>query len=141
MLVDEFYFHRKRGLPKWERWGHPLDTVSVLLCYLFVLNFPPNVEHYMLFFGLCLFSCFFITKDEFEHKKNCTAAEQWLHSILFIFHPLVLMVTGVSWYLSFVDPSLNFSLWIGIRIQTGLTLLFLIYQITYWNILWKPNQQ
>jgi hypothetical protein len=40
IAVDEFYFHRKRGLPRWERVGHPVDTFSVLLCFLFVLFVP-----------------------------------------------------------------------------------------------------
>ena len=26
MAVDEFYCHYRRELPRWERWGHPLDT-------------------------------------------------------------------------------------------------------------------
>jgi len=28
MGVDEFYFHRRRGLPRWERLAHPLDTMT-----------------------------------------------------------------------------------------------------------------
>jgi 2-polyprenyl-6-hydroxyphenyl methylase / 3-demethylubiquinone-9 3-methyltransferase len=28
MAVDEAYFHRRRGLPRWERIGHPLDTLT-----------------------------------------------------------------------------------------------------------------
>ena len=34
MFVDEFYYHHKRGLPRWERMGHPADTISVLICFL-----------------------------------------------------------------------------------------------------------
>jgi hypothetical protein len=26
ILLDQFYFHFARGLPRWERLGHPLDT-------------------------------------------------------------------------------------------------------------------
>ncbi len=29
MAVDEVHFHRQRGLPRWERLGHPLDTLTV----------------------------------------------------------------------------------------------------------------
>jgi hypothetical protein len=30
ILVDEFYFHFARGLPRWEHLRHPLDTFTVL---------------------------------------------------------------------------------------------------------------
>jgi len=40
IMIDEFYFHVRRGLPKWERLGHPLDTLTVLACFAFVLFFP-----------------------------------------------------------------------------------------------------
>ena len=30
ILVDDFYFHVARGLPRWEHLGHPLDTFTVL---------------------------------------------------------------------------------------------------------------
>ena len=33
--------------------------------------------------GLAIFSCLLVTKDEFSHKQDCPAAEQWLHAILF----------------------------------------------------------
>ena len=42
MLVDELLFHRRRGLPRWERIGHPIDTLSVLACYGVSLWLPPT---------------------------------------------------------------------------------------------------
>ncbi len=54
ILVDEFYFHRRRGLPIWERWGHPLDTLSLLICWLFLLCLP-----YFLCFSFFLTDLFF----------------------------------------------------------------------------------
>ncbi len=141
MMVDEFYYHIKRGLPKWERLGHPLDTISVLACYVFILNSQPTIENVKWFVALSLFSCLLVTKDEFEHKKHCTAGEQWLHSVLFVIHPIILMVAGIIWYYADSYPELNLSLLTGLRIQTLITSLFLIYQITYWNIIWKQNQE
>ena len=40
IFFDEGVFHLKRGLPKWERIGHPVDTLSVLACLVFVLLTP-----------------------------------------------------------------------------------------------------
>lgn len=34
MAVDEAHFHRWRGLPRWERLGHSLDTLTVLACFM-----------------------------------------------------------------------------------------------------------
>ncbi len=41
--LDEFHFHLKRGLPKWERIGHPIDTLSVVLALAFTLVFPYQI--------------------------------------------------------------------------------------------------
>jgi hypothetical protein len=42
MTLDEFYFHWQRELPRWERLGHPLDTLTVLGCYVWLLIVPPG---------------------------------------------------------------------------------------------------
>ena len=39
MIIDEFYFHMKRILPKWERIGHPLDTLFFLAWFVVVIFF------------------------------------------------------------------------------------------------------
>lgn len=38
--IDEFWFHRRRGLPIWERIGHPMDTFTILICMGYVLFVP-----------------------------------------------------------------------------------------------------
>lgn len=124
MVVDEFYFHEKRGLLKWERLGHPLDTLTVLICYSSLLFGDVSLNTYI---ALCVFSCLFITKDEFVHAKECTAPEQWVHSLLFILHPLCFL----SAYLLFLNQDLSF-----LKIQTGVIFVFMIYQIFRWSISW-----
>ena len=52
MLVDELHFHRQRGLPRWERLGHPLDTLSVLACYALTLVAAPSDENLALYAAL-----------------------------------------------------------------------------------------
>ena len=97
IIFDEWVFHLKRGLPKWERIGHPLDTFTVLItiCYTFFL--PCNQTTLWGYAALAIFSCLFITKDEFVHKHHCPASEQWVHALLFINHPFLLTAIGLIW--------------------------------------------
>lgn len=127
MGVDEFYFHRRRGLPRWERWGHPLDTATVLACYAVALALPPTSTSLAIYVALAIGSCVFITKDEFVHAEHCSPIEQWLHALLFVLHPIVLAAAGLLW-------------WTG---QTRLLVLqailigaFGLYQLVYWNVIW-----
>ncbi len=136
---DEFHFHRKRGLPRWERIGHPLDTFTVLLCFLFLLFFPYSSLTLKIYIGLAFFSCIFVTKDEFIHKECCPATEQWLHAVLFLNHPILLTLGGIFWYILYqaVHASLHPFLWKFLWGQASLMFLFATYQIIYWNLLWK----
>ncbi len=145
-MGDEYFFHLKRGLPKWERVGHPLDTLSVLACFLFVLFIPYSWARLPYYIGLCLFSCIFVTKDEFVHKDVCPASEQWLHALLFINHPLLLGCVGLMW--AKIGGSC-LTLWLpdAATLKTFLTLqsliifIFLSYQIIYWNFIWKEHEK
>ncbi len=132
ITFDEFYFHVRRGLPKWERIGHPLDTLSVLACFLFVLFIPYSSLALKFYIGLAIFSCILVTKDEFVHKECCPASEQWLHALLFLNHPVVLTSTGLLWAYT---PSFSAFLWV----QSGFTALFFLYQSIYWNFIWKDK--
>jgi 2-polyprenyl-6-hydroxyphenyl methylase/3-demethylubiquinone-9 3-methyltransferase len=125
MLFDEFYFHRKRGLPKWERLGHPIDTLSVLLCFGYLALSTAITFNPAIYLGLAIFSCLLITKDEFVHVEKCTASESWLHAVLFILHPVVLFVCYKIAY----DPNLQFFFYI----QFALAGLMFLYQIIFWN--------
>jgi hypothetical protein len=126
MLFDEFYFHQKRGLPLWERVGHPLDTLSVLACFVFLSVSPATETNLYIYICLCAFSCALITKDEFVHSKICDAKEQWLHSILFVLHPVVFLSAYVIWSQN-LNPTL---LWA----QSAVLVVFIFYQTIYWSL-------
>src|SRR5215471_11294112 len=91
MVADEVYFHRRRELPLWERLGHPLDTLTVLACFMWLLAAAPSILSLRVYVGLSVFSCLFVTKDELVHSKHCCPSEHWLHALLFSLHPLVLL--------------------------------------------------
>jgi hypothetical protein len=148
MVVDEFYFHRQRGLPRWERLGHPLDTLSVLLCWSVVWFAPPTGGFITLYVGLSLFSCLFVTKDEWVHREFCPAGEQWLHALLFVLHPLLLLSAGLLWPALHPEngaaPVFGWIRYEGfegtfVAVDIVLTMLFGLYQLVYWNFIWRVN--
>lgn len=132
MAADEMIFHRRRGLPAWERWGHPLDTASVLLCYLSLVCFRDASALPWIFGGLAALSCACITKDEWVHEERCEATEQWLHSVLFVLHPVVLYC---AWLLH-AAGELRL-----LAVQAGLVAVFGAYQVAYWNFLRAPEPE
>lgn len=127
MGVDEFHFHRHRGLPRWERVGHPVDTASVLACYGVTLVLPPSQNHLAAFVALAALSCILITKDEFVHAQHCSATEQWLHAVLFVLHPVVLAAAALLWWNG--ETTL-------LLVQALLIAAFGLYQLLYWNVSW-----
>ena len=148
ILIDEFYFHVRRGLPKWERLGHPLDTLTVLACFAFILFVPYSSFALKIYVGLAVFSCLFVTKDEFVHKECCPASEQWLHALLFLNHPVVLTAAGLIWsitnqagpaWLSGLIPYID-QMRFFIAMQMAVTALFFLYQIIYWNFIWQKDE-
>ena len=55
--LDEYIFHIKRGLPRWERIGHPVDTLSVIACLAFALYVPYSASYIKGYVALGILSC------------------------------------------------------------------------------------
>ncbi len=123
MMVDEFYYHHRRGLGRWEAMGHPVDTLFFMACFVYALWVSP--AHAAGFIALALLSTLIITKDEFVHADACPGGEQWLHALLFILHPVSLFALYLAW-------TQGWRLLLGL--QTLLILLFGVYQVIYWNL-------
>lgn len=144
IAFDEAYFHIRRGLPLWERIGHPVDTASVLLCMLFVLLTPYSAYALKWYIALGLLSCLLVTKDEWVHKHHCPATENWLHALLFLNHPLVLTLMGIFWWsltaaqLPEWLPSAS-TLHFFMQMQAASVAIFMCYQIIYWNFICKKS--
>ncbi len=125
MFVDEFKFHRERGLKKWERLGHPIDSLFFLIPFLYTMTYiDTQSQNLYSFIGLCGLSCLTVTKDEFIHAEECAASEHWLHSVLFIIHPVALFGLWLAWKNNFQSI---------IQVQSTIIFLFMLYQIIYWN--------
>ncbi len=146
MAADEIGFHLRRGLPRWERLGHPLDTVTVVICLAWVLYADPNFRNAAIFAGLSAFSCLFVTKDEAVHNRHCGATEHWLHAVLFTLHPVVLMSAALLWPATRGIAGANPE-WVHIdgserpamTLFFVLTTAFAVWQFVFWNLLWRPT--
>ncbi len=145
MLADET-MHVRRGLGAWERWGHPLDTLSVLLCYGLAVRLPVTASGAMMYAAAALGSSAFVTKDEWVHARDCSGAECWLHACLFLLHPVLLGLVG-AWAFADLWPGISFAADATGRslfgrflaVQLGLTIVFAIWQLLFWNGPWKPS--
>jgi hypothetical protein len=141
---DEFYFHHRRGLPRWERIGHPLDTATILACFGFVLLVPYAPGRLWQYVLLALFSTLFVTKDEFVHAETCGGPEHWLHALLFALHPVVLASAACLWPCFWGGEAVLFpvgaadveAVRAAFVAQVGLTGAFFLYQVLYWNGPW-----
>ena len=129
IFFDEFYFHHRRGLGQLEKVGHPLDTLTVLIAYLFLLSYTYSETNLYIFIGITAFSSLFVTKDEFVHAELCEPAEHWLHALLFILHPLSFLSAALLWKNQAGQSIL--------QAQSIVLSLFILYQIIYWSRTWK----
>lgn len=135
MLVDEFWFHRRRGLGWWERIGHPVDTLTVLVCYGVALFTPYSPTALAWYVGCAVFSMLCVTKDEFVHARRCSPGEHWLHAVLFLLHPVTLAAAALIW----MDAPPGAAAWRGFLAGAfGVVAVFGLYQLLYWNV-WRPR--
>lgn len=129
MIVDEGHFHRRRGLPRWERIGHPIDTLSVAACWGWTVAVAPDASGALAgFVALAAFSCLLVTKDEAVHARLASAGEHWLHAVQFVLHPIVFLGGALIW-------RGGDARWFLIG-QLALSLGFATYQIVYWSLPW-----
>lgn len=124
MLVDELYYHRRRGLGRFEAFGHPVDTLVFLAALLVPATQAPGSGALVLFAVLALLSTLVITKDEFIHAHSCAPGEQWLHALLFVLHAPVLIGIALVWW---HDPATPF-----LRLLPPAVGAWGAYQIFYW---------
>ena len=148
MGFDELRFHRQRGLSRWERLGHPLDTLTLVACLAWILAFAPTKGHAVVYAAIATVSCICITKDEFVHAKACGPAEHWLHALLFVVHPVVLLVYAWLWpslhgssaaTAAWVDPPSPSFARGAIGAAFAAAAGFCVYQLAYWNAPWTAR--
>jgi hypothetical protein len=138
MLVDELRYHRARGLPVWERVGHPVDTAVMLSCLALTFVSAPTRRALLAFAALSFLSMALITKDEGVHLRACTPGEARLHAALFMLHPLALLSTLAAWAAPEALAAAGADaarLRLALAAQLGVGAAFWLYQVLYWNFL------
>jgi hypothetical protein len=139
MAIDELWFHRKRRLPRWERIGHPLDTLSVVSCFVWTIFAPFDSKTLAAYCLFSVASCLLVTKDEAVHAMHCTAKEHWLHAVLFLLHPMVLASAAILWAASRgLSPfGMNAApARVALLCELAITSIAGIHQTLYWNLRW-----
>lgn len=146
-FADEILFHWRRGLPAWERVGHPLDTLSTLLCFLWIARTPFAPDSLSVFVVLSILSCLLVTKDEFVHARLASPAEHWVHALLLVLHPVLLGVAALVWSRTSALVALDVPRGMGfaaLRVVVGMQPLLLaavfLYQVLFWGILWNSSR-
>ena len=134
LMIDEFGCHHRRHLGRWERLGHPIDTLAFAAALAFLMFTAPSDRALYVYGALSVLSCLIVTKDEWEHGLHCAGFENWLHACLFMLHPTLLIWAGYLWWAH--DP--RFDLVVGGA--TALASVFAVYQIVYWNF-WRSRDQ
>jgi hypothetical protein len=129
MLYDEGVCHRRRKLPRWERIGHPLDTLSFASCFAWLAFSRPTSTNAWPYAGLAALSTLLVTKDEWVHARLCSPQEHWIHAVLFGLHPVVLIAAGVLWW--------NGQLRRVLVAELVTLTAFGTFQLAYWNGPWS----
>ena len=125
MVVDEIWYHRRRGLSVLEALGHPIDSAAFLAVILVPALAPPSGRATMIFIALAVASTIIVTKDEGIHARDCLPGEHWLHAMLFVLHAPLLIALGFLWHTDPAATVLGFLPWPVAGV--------LIYQIAYWG--------
>lgn len=131
IAVDEGWFHRRRGLPRWERIGHPLDTLTIAICLGWLVIAPHAMRSLWIYGGLAIFSTLFVTKDEPVHARLCGGGEQWLHAVLYVLHPIVLSTFAWLWWRE--ERTLIITILAAV---SG----YALYQVVFWNVVSRRTQ-
>lgn len=132
MGYDEV-LHKRRGLGPWEKLGHPIDTLTVFAPLSFITINEYSYHRLIIFIILGAFSCLVVTKDEFIHTQECEAIENWVHSMLFILHPMIFAASAIIWKYHPEDDFLTVQA-IGVGV-------FMIYQVIRWSFSWKERSR
>ncbi|MCB0392744.1 MAG: hypothetical protein KDD58_15750 [Bdellovibrionales bacterium] len=131
--IDEYYFHRKRVLCRKEVLGMFLDG-ALYLPPLIIASFTSHSPFWKTtFITFSILSCISISKNEWFYNSDLTRPERWVHSLLYILHPILLYSFYQSWVDNYFVQNLNF--WMVQIIYLGFGVKTLTHQLIYWNYL------
>ncbi|MBS1985442.1 MAG: hypothetical protein JST16_14850 [Bdellovibrionales bacterium] len=134
LILDETKNHSRRPIGRRERMGLILDALMLawLASFVFFVKYSEGMA--FVYGALALLTLLLVTRQEL-HVRECDRRERWMHSLLFISYPLVVItlaafwpfVSGLSWIVRSVLP---FSTR-GFRPLVGLYLVALVALIGF----------
>lgn len=131
LVYDDLVLHQRRGLPRWERIGHPIDAFCFSLP-IGLAAWKGSETSSTLYGGLSLLSCVIILKDEWIHVGRINALEATLHAALFVLHPVTLYL---AWELA--KTGQTFGLLLAWMALVGVV----VFQIIHWNFGKGPHER
>ena len=130
LIFDEFVFHWRRDLPRWERIGHPIDSLVFLAALAIPALFEAHTDLIKILYAVvAIASCVCVTKDEWVHLKFASAPEQHLHGLMFLLHSAILVLVWNAWKGGYFQLPAAMLLPIA---------AFSFYQLIYWNFVRPP---
>jgi len=134
--IDEFKFHRKRGVQKVELINALFDGFLFLSALAIALFADFSYWSEKIYIALAIVSCLSIAKNEFFYK-GLELGERFTHSLLYVLHPVILFAYYDGWKVNYFDK--HYYVWLVQLLYVFLGFQAIAYQIIYWNYIYDPK--
>lgn len=134
--IDEFKFHRKRGVQKVELINALFDGFLFLSSLAIALFADFSYWWEKLYIALSIVSCLSIAKNEFFYK-GLEFGERFTHSLLYVLHPVILFAYYDGWKVNYFNK--HYYVWLVQLLYVFLGFQAIAYQIIYWNYIHDPK--
>ena len=128
--IDEFKFHRQRGIGKTELTNSLIDGLIFLITLSIAMFSSFNYWSEKIYIALSILSCLSIAKNEFFYGQLCKG-ERFTHSLLYVLHTIILYAYYLSWKTNYFD--LHYYIWLTQLLYMILGFQALTYSLIYWN--------
>ncbi|MCO4794186.1 MAG: hypothetical protein KC493_10755 [Bacteriovoracaceae bacterium] len=134
--IDEFKFHKKRGLKKVELINALFDGALFIGALIIPLFTTYSYWWEKLYIAMCICSCLSIIKNEFFYK-GLEIGERVTHALLYVLHPVILFAYYDGWKVNYFDN--HYYVWMIQLLYVFLGVQAITYQIIYWNYIHDDN--
>lgn len=135
--VDEYMFHRKRGLQKRELTNSLIDGLIFLITLAVAMFSKHSYWSDKIYIALSIVSCLSIVKNEFFYE-NLKKGERFVHALLYVFHTTILYAFYISWRINYFDS--HYYIWLTQLLYMILGFQTLAYSLIYWNYIYDPRK-
>ncbi|MCB0413398.1 MAG: hypothetical protein KDD50_03635, partial [Bdellovibrionales bacterium] len=104
--LDEYYFHRKRGLSRPEIVSALMDGFFYLLPLAIAIFCSFTIFWQWIYIFLAILSCLSVVKNEWFYPVVMDRNEKLVHAGLYLLHPILLYTFYLSWDQDFFNNSM-----------------------------------